>query len=410
MEYKPIPGNKTIQFQLLIGEPAYDMLYPAQIKINYPPFTAIYEVLLAKKNDQQLGIGRDKYPIQEEPFGLGAWKLYLNGTFNYEQKAIPELTLQRMWIRSFNLFMSDLDKDDEIYESMKVLLRDFLYRKDIVLKKQNNTPWKHKNTQRILHPEGDSVYYSIYNKIDVYDSIVPLTIRDKDLIDKDTISLLHNGKLLLDRAFISEKEIMLQLPLDTGMNIITLFADNYGKLPPNTGAFKVKTSTGEYSFDFSHRTNGYATFLVAQLNRIPRKTMKDSVGIPVLSRKEEDIRIVQRKTSLLDNITVHQAEIKLELWDDAAEDGDSISLRLNGKEVVSGFPVRKERQQLTVTLVPGENRLVMVADNLGSIPPNTAVLRVVAGALRKYVRIKTDLKQNNLLLINYEPATTSSGK
>jgi hypothetical protein len=503
MDYKPWPTTGGIKMQLQIGNPVYNTLYPAQLKVIYPPFSGTYEVLLAKKNDKQLGIGRNKYPVAEAPFRLGAWMLYLNGTLTYEAKSTPELSVQRMWINSQDLYMQGLYDDDEMYAYMKDLLRELLSRKEIALRKINNTPWQHKDIQRILHPEGDSIYFGIYDKVDIYDSIVPLSIRDEDAIDKDTVTLLHNGKVLLDKAYITETGKVFQLPLDTGINIVTLFADNYGRLPPNTGAFRVKSSTGGYLYDFTDRPNRYATFLVAQLNRVPRKPVIDSTGQkvnlnklsadvrqgtpntvsvntagnrpsiingkivpaqetttgttgqqssvtstdgnqsggnttettatprndistlkgrhgahpewdtikPVLLKPINDKRITERKNSLLEKtFEVDEAEIMLELWDDAAEDGDSISIRLNGQEVVTGFPVKKKRQQLKVTLQEGENRLIMVADNLGSIPPNTAVLRIVAGTLRRFVSIKTNMKQNNMLLIVYEPKPVSTGK
>lgn len=406
MEYRPSPSNSPIKVQLLIGQPEHNMLYPAQLKVDFGSFSGTYLVLLAKKNDHQLGIGRGKYPIHEGPFKLGAWMLYLNGTFNYEKKTTPVIHLQRMWINSHQLYMQGLYDDDEIYGQMKDLLRDLLSRRDISLKKLNNTPWKHSDTRRILHPEEDSVYLGIYDKVTVYDSIVPLTIRDEDLIDKDTVTLLHNGKILLDETFVNEKETVMQLALDTGMNILTLFADNYGRLPPNTGSFFIRADTSAYMYSFANRANGYATFLVAQIVRKkpPEKHTGPVRTAPSLPPVKEDVRITSRKTVLLDKVTFNEPVVALDLWDDAAEDGDSISLRLNGQEVVTGFPVHKQRQQLVITLLPGENKLVMIADNLGSIPPNTAVLRVSVGTLRKYVRVKTDLKQNNLLLINYEPA------
>ena len=147
-------------------------------------------------------------------------------------------------------------------------------------------------------------------------------------------------------------------------------------------------------YDFEDHSNLYATFLVAQIYRQP------------VSRQPQpqiDKRVTERRNSLVDQITVSAPDAVLELWDDAAEDGDSISIRLNDQLVVGGFPVLKQRQHLSVVLTPGENRLILLADNLGSIPPNTAVMKITAGKIKKYVRIKTDLKQNNLLLINYQP-------
>src|SRR5262245_20559146 len=60
MSYKPWPQGKPVTLELQIGVSSEQMLYPALIKLDYPPFSGIYHVLLAKKNDQQLGIGRGK--------------------------------------------------------------------------------------------------------------------------------------------------------------------------------------------------------------------------------------------------------------------------------------------------------------------------------------------------------------
>lgn len=315
--------------------------------------------------------------------------------------------------------MQGLYDDDEIYENTKVMLRDFLYHDSITLKKVNNAPWKSPFTNRILHPENNSIYYGIYDKVIVTDPVVHILVRDEDAIDRDTVSMLLNGNLLLNREFISDVEKDITVALDTGMNILTFFADNYGRLPPNTGAFRVRTSNGYYTFDFTHRENAYATFLVAQFYRKPGNAVPGvsppppvsppawvsppaKVSPPVL-KLQQDPRITSRKNSLVDQLTVTTSQAELELWDDAAEDGDSVSIRLNDELIVTGFPVLKQRQQLSVVLKPGENRLLLLADNLGSIPPNTAVMRITAGTTKKYVRIKTDLKQNNLLLINYQP-------
>ena len=397
MDFKPWPGQSGIRMDLQIGIPERQTLYPAQLTLTYGGFIGVYEVLLAKKNDGQLGIGRGKFPIQQQPFGLGPWMLYLNGTLDFTKKG---LSLQRMWISNFGIFMKGLYDDDEIYEQSKATLRDFLYHDSITLKKINNIPWTNQHTYRILHPENDSIYYGIYDKITIADSVLHVLVRDEDAIDKDTVSMLLNGKLVLNRAFISSEEKELTLPLDTGMNILTFFADNYGRLPPNTGAFRVRTDSGTYTYDFSHRANAYATFLVGQFYRIPK--IPRSPASPVL-KLQEDSRITLRKNSLVEQLTVAAPQAELELWDDAAEDGDTVSILLNDHVVFTGFPVLKQRQKLSVVLEPGVNRLVLIADNLGSIPPNTAVMKITAGTTKKYVRIKTDLKQNNLVLINYQP-------
>lgn len=393
MDYTPT-GHSKITMELQISEPTNKMLYPALLKIDYGTFSGSYEVLLCKKNDHELGIGRNKYPISETPFKIRAWMLYLNGTLHLTPNG---MAVDRMWINSFELYMQGFYDDDEIYGMMKDYLRELLSKKSILLKKKDNIAWKSPDTQRMVHPEGDSIYFGVYDKITVYDSIIPVFIRDEDVDDKDTVTFVHNGKTLLNKEYVSPGGSLFQVKLDTGMNILGFFADNYGRLPPNTGSFKIKTDSVAAIYDFRDKSNFYSTFLVAQVYRKPQPQQPIPVTTPV------DNRVTERRNSLLDQVTVNTGEVELELWDDAAEDGDSISIRLNDKFIVNGFPVLKRKQKLSVTLQPGENRMILLADNLGSIPPNTAVMKITAGKIRKYVRIKTDLKQNNLLMINYTP-------
>ena len=87
---------------------------------------------------------------------------------------------------------------------------------------------------------------------------------------------------------------------------------------------------------------------------------------------------------------------------DAVEDGDSISLSINGKWIAKGFPVKKKPQFIKVTLAPGDNIITFVAENLGSIAPNTTVLEIIDGNKRKPFFIETDFKLNNLVKIYYK--------
>ena len=89
------------------------------------------------------------------------------------------------------------------------------------------------------------------------------------------------------------------------------------------------------------------------------------------------------------------ADIALELWDEQLEDNDSISLSLNGKWIATGFPVKKELQQIHIKLQRGENTLLFMADNLGKISPNTAVIRIRFGNKSQTLSLRTDMKKNN---------------
>lgn len=382
---KPWGVGKPITMELHIGAPEAGMLYPATIKIQYGEFTGRYELLLAKKNEQQLGIGRNKYPLEQTPFKLGIWMWYLNGTLDYRKDT---LTLHRMWIDKFDIWMRGLDEDDEIYEQTKVALREFLYRGAASFTKAGNKAMADSSVQRILHSDNEKnrVYFGMYDRVVSKDSVVALQIIDQEQYDKDTVTLLHNGKALFTREQINDHNRRLNVTLDTGNNSFIFFADNYGSLPPNTGLLQATIDNKPYNFNFSNRSNAYATFLVANIYH-PARGQDTST--------QNNSSVTQRENIPVASIPVNTADIILELRDTKVQDGDSISLSLNGQWITTGFPVKTAMQEIRIHLQPGENILLFTADNLGAIPPNTAELRIRYGRKSKTFNLSTDMRRNN---------------
>lgn len=380
MTVKPWPQSTLIQVELHIGKAEQGILYPAILKLQYGEFTGIYEVLLAKKNEHQLGIGRNKYPLRESPYKLGIWTWYLNGTLDYRRDTIG---VTRMWIDKLNIWMRGMDSDDEIYETSKADLRELLYRGNFKLVKAGDKPMADSSAQRILHHRDPHIYYGIYSTIVAKDSLIDMQIADQEKYDEDTVTLLQNERTIFSREQINDQNRHPQARLDTGRNIFVFFADNYGSLPPNTGLLRMNIDGKPRDFDFSDRANAYATFLVADIYH------PASDSTPMISP------VIKRTSVPVATIPVHTADIILELRDARIADGDSISLNLNGKWVVNGFPVKKEVQQIRITLQKGENILLFTADNLGSIPPNTAELKIRYGSASKVLNLSTDMRRNN---------------
>lgn len=380
MSLRP-PGMSTpIKMELHIGKPENGLLYPATIKLQFGEFTGLYEILLVKKNETQLGISRAKYPILQKPYALGIWMWYINGTFDYKPKG---LTLNRMWIDKFDIWMRGLYDDDEIYVHSKVMLREFLYRDPISLTKGTNKPLADSSIQRILHPAGRKIYFGIYDSIVARDPMITMKVEDQDQYDKDTVTLLHNDRAIFTREQIDDRNRKFEVKLDTGRNIFIYFADNYGTLPPNTGFLHATIDGKEYGFDFSNRSNAYATFLVADIYHQP-STVTQRTSVPLIS------------------LEVDTDDIVLELRDTRVEDGDSISLSLNGRWIATGFPVKTVVQQIRIKLQKGENVLLFTADNLGRIPPNTAELKIIYGKKSKVLGLSTDMRKNNEIRLIWE--------
>jgi len=91
----------------------------------------------------------------------------------------------------------------------------------------------------------------------------------------------------------------------------------------------------------------------------------------------------------------------VDLYDNGQIDGDTISLYLNGKLMVSRQRLSTEPISLKVTMTEDDNELIMYAENLGSIPPNTALMVVTVGDKRYEVNISSSEKTNGAVRFRY---------
>ncbi|MBA2746290.1 MAG: hypothetical protein H0U44_08710 [Flavisolibacter sp.] len=95
-------------------------------------------------------------------------------------------------------------------------------------------------------------------------------------------------------------------------------------------------------------------------------------------------KFVERKQVLTKEIPVSGDSIELHFYDNAEIDGDSISLFLNKKLLFTHIRLSNVPYiiKISVEELSDENDLIMVAENLGSIPPNTAYMLAIVGDKR----------------------------
>jgi hypothetical protein len=110
-------------------------------------------------------------------------------------------------------------------------------------------------------------------------------------------------------------------------------------------------------------------------------------------------RYEKRSNTVLKTIEVESESIKIDLYDNGEIDGDSVSLFLNGKLIVARKKLTTRPLTIRIPLeeLEDDNELVMYADNLGSIPPNTALMIVTDGNKRYEVRITSDLQKSGTI-------------
>ena len=109
----------------------------------------------------------------------------------------------------------------------------------------------------------------------------------------------------------------------------------------------------------------------------------------------------QRENVVLEEIEVEADSVRIDIYDNGEVDGDSVSLFFNDKLLASSQRLSTKSVQMDLMLDSTReyNEISMFADNLGSIPPNTALMIVYDGRKRYEVRLSSNLSQNGVLRI-----------
>ncbi len=104
-------------------------------------------------------------------------------------------------------------------------------------------------------------------------------------------------------------------------------------------------------------------------------------------------------------LKVQDTLLRLWLYDNAIIDDDTITLFVNKKPVLRQQRISDKPIVLEIPLTePGKPvEILMQAENLGSIPPNTALMIVECGRRRYEVRLSAGFEKHAVLIITYEP-------
>jgi hypothetical protein len=102
-------------------------------------------------------------------------------------------------------------------------------------------------------------------------------------------------------------------------------------------------------------------------------------------------KFITRKKVLVTEIPVSGDSIELRFYDNAEIDGDSISLFLNETLIFQHIRLLGSAYtiKLSVADLKESNELIMVAENLGSIPPNTSYMVAIVGQERYDARLES---------------------
>jgi hypothetical protein len=139
-------------------------------------------------------------------------------------------------------------------------------------------------------------------------------------------------------------------------------------------------------------------------NEPPKPEPRRTIPLPKPQTVEE--KLVTRQKVFTTEIPVSGDSVELRFYDNAEVDGDSISLFLDGRLLFTHVRLtdRAHTIKLSVADLSETSELVMVAENLGSIPPNTSYMVALAGGQRYEAKLAST--ENSSAMIRLKKAAS----
>jgi hypothetical protein len=141
------------------------------------------------------------------------------------------------------------------------------------------------------------------------------------------------------------------------------------------------------------------------VKKLPAVKQADSVKPKPMSPKRKPAPNVpadfnKRQSVQQQFLEVNSTRLRLVMYDNAEYDGDTISLYLNGSVVIAHQEVNPKGTEFFIDIDSTiDNELVMYAENLGSIPPNTALMVLHDNDKRYEINLSSSLSKNGLIRI-----------
>ncbi len=119
---------------------------------------------------------------------------------------------------------------------------------------------------------------------------------------------------------------------------------------------------------------------------------------PIIVTEEPELveKFKARKSIVQQELLIKADSVRISFYDNGDIDGDSISVFMNGKPILSNreLDVRGLNLYVKLDTTKNVNEISMFAENLGKYPPNTALMIIFDGEKRNEVYLSSSLTQN----------------
>jgi hypothetical protein len=131
------------------------------------------------------------------------------------------------------------------------------------------------------------------------------------------------------------------------------------------------------------------------------------VVVPVPAVKKADpanataaVDVNKRKVETIQAVYFKSDSLELTLYDNGEVDGDTVSVVMNGDVIMPkvGLSTRAFKKTIDTKAAGDSIQLIMYAESLGSLPPNTGLLIVYDGKDRYEIRFSGDMQKSSAIV------------
>jgi hypothetical protein len=142
-----------------------------------------------------------------------------------------------------------------------------------------------------------------------------------------------------------------------------------------------------------------------QLKKVTVSEFPVDVDQPdTLASLQKALHLDPREKAVVKTVTVNSPQIKIELYDNGEIDHDTVTILINNKLLLYRQMLTDRPLTINFNAFPGtEYELVMYANNLGTIPPNTALMMVTAGDKKFEVFLSSSEQKSAAVKFVYKP-------
>ncbi|MFN0080983.1 MAG: M16 family metallopeptidase [Ferruginibacter sp.] len=130
--------------------------------------------------------------------------------------------------------------------------------------------------------------------------------------------------------------------------------------------------------------------------------MITAVQLPEKAAEKTPLVIGDRITKVIETFDITDAEVTIDIVDNAEADGDQVTLYFNGTVVASKQTLTEKTMSYKVKAVKGTNNIIMFAENEGTTPPNTALMLIRSGGKEYRATVRSDLKESGAVQLNFK--------